>query len=329
MLNDKNTKNIYNWTSARNNEQRLRHRPHIVTSANNRDSLNTRYFSSIDADLYFGDQYIDEVVSIQWQVQQNVLPIFGYNSYTFDDIAVGNRIVNGQFAVNYTESNYLTKVMKAMKKISRQMYGEDKPAISAFSDADRQRRNTPIWDAGFDLLVGYGEKTKDAYEQIIILDCCQLTGCAQQLDSNGEPILEIYSFVARDMKFSEITTTNKDNSNKPSTNVIDELTTTDCLITIDGNNNELKIVYSCSDDVEIVGANIKLNIQTNNFNTLLDLSIKKSAMNYELDKSKKQDIIDFCNKFSTEKIEGTLTCAYSTNGETKNVEKKIVFKVTK
>lgn len=326
MLNDKSAKNIYNWSSARNSEQRLRHRPHIVTSANNRNNLNTRYFSAVDADLYFGDQFIDEVVSIQWQVQQNVLPIFGYNSYTFDDLAVGNRIVNGQFAVNYIESNYLTKVMKAMKKINRKMYGEDKPAISAFSDSDRQRRNTPIWDAGFDLLVGYGEKNKDAYEQVIILDCCQLTGCAQQLDSNGEPILEIYSFIARDMKFSEISSSNSD---KPSSSTKDEFVITDSIIAVDSNNKDLKIIYSCSEDVEVVGANVKLNIQSNNFNTVLDLTVRKSAMSYEFDSKKKQDIIDFCSQFNTEKVEGTLTYAYATYGETKNVEKKIVFKVSK
>lgn len=326
MLNDKSGKNIYNWSSARNNEQRLRHRPHIVTSANNRNNLSTRYFSAVDADLYFGDQFIDEVVSIQWQVQQNVLPIFGYNSYTFDDLAVGNRIVNGQFAVNYIESNYLTKVMKAMKKINRKMYGEDKPVISAFSDSDRQRRNTPIWDAGFDLLVGYGEKNKDAYEQVIILDCCQLTGCAQQLDSNGEPILEIYSFIARDMKFSEISSSNSD---KPTSSTKDEFIITDSIIDVDSNNKDLKIIYSCSEDVEVVGANVKLNIQSNNFNTVLDLTVRKSAMSYEFDNKKKQDIIDFCSQFNTDKVEGTLTYAYATYGETKNVEKKIVFKVSK
>ena len=123
MINDNNGKQFVHWSSKRNENERLRHRPHIINTANNRGNANIRYFSSIDADIYFGDIFIDEVVSIAWQVQENALPIFGYNSYTFDDIAVGNRLVSGQLVVNFTQSNYLTKVLQTMKKISRQMYG--------------------------------------------------------------------------------------------------------------------------------------------------------------------------------------------------------------
>lgn len=206
ILNDNSSKQRVAWSSKRNNEQRLRHRPHIVNTANNRYENNVRYYSSVDADIYFGNMFIDEVVSVAWQVQQNAMPIFGYNSYTFDDMAVGNRIVSGQFAVNYTQSNYLTKVLNDLTKISRKMYGEDNPATSKFTDSDRIRRNTPIWDAGFDLMVGYGEKYNDSYESLIILDCCQITGCTQQLDYNGEPVIEVYSFIARDMKFSQVST---------------------------------------------------------------------------------------------------------------------------
>ena len=204
IKNDSNTRQIVNWSSARNNNERLRHRPHVTNTANNKGSKNVRYYSSIDADIYFGNVFIDEVVNISWQVQQNTMPLFGYNSFTFDDIAVGNRIISGQFAINYTESNYLSKVISTLTKISRQMYGTDNPATSKFTDSDKIRRNTPIWDAGFDLMVGYGEKNGDSYESIIILDCCQITGCAQQLDYNGEPIFEMYSFIARDMKFSKV-----------------------------------------------------------------------------------------------------------------------------
>ena len=206
IKNDNYAKQRVDWSSKRNNEDRLRHRPHIINTANNRGSSTVRYYSSVDADIYFGNTFIDEVVNIAWQVQQNTMPLFGYNSFTFDDIAVGSRIISGQFAVNYTESNYLTKVLDTLTKISRQMYGEDIPATSKFTDSDRIRRNTPIWDAGFDLMVGFGEKYNDSYESIVILDCCQITGCTQQLDYNGEPVIEVYSFIARDMKFSQVST---------------------------------------------------------------------------------------------------------------------------
>lgn len=219
IKNDGNTRQLVNWSSARNDNERLRHRPHVTNTANNKGSKNVRYYSSIDADIYFGNVFIDEVVNISWQVQQNTMPLFGYNSYTFDDIAVGSRIISGQFAVNYTESNYLSKVISTLTKISRQMYGTDNPATSKFTDSDKIRRNTPIWDAGFDLMVGYGEKNGDSYESIIILDCCQITGCAQQLDYNGEPVIEIYSFIARDMKFSKVAAQERSMQITPNSNV--------------------------------------------------------------------------------------------------------------
>ena len=206
ILNDKYAKQQYEWSSKRSNEKRLRHRPHVVNTAENRNNKNVRYYSSVDADIYFGGQFIDEVVSITWQVQQNTMPLFGYNSFTFDDIALGTRIITGQLLVNYTESNYLTKVMNVLNRISRKSYGEDTVTKSNFTDADMKRRNTPIWDAGFDIMVGFGEKTNESYESVIVLDCCQITGCSQQLDYNGEPAMEAYSFIARDMKFSKVAT---------------------------------------------------------------------------------------------------------------------------
>ena len=76
ILNDNSSKQRVAWSSKRNNEQRLRHRPHIVNTANNRYENNVRYYSSVDADIYFGNMFIDEVVSVAWQVQQNAMPIF-------------------------------------------------------------------------------------------------------------------------------------------------------------------------------------------------------------------------------------------------------------
>ena len=76
ILNDNSSKQRVAWSSKRNNEQRLRHRPHKVNNANNRYENNVRYYSSVDADIYFGNMFIDEVVSVAWQVQQNAMPIF-------------------------------------------------------------------------------------------------------------------------------------------------------------------------------------------------------------------------------------------------------------
>lgn len=180
--------------------------PSIVNTVSNSNGKTVRYFSSIDADIYFGDQYIDEVNSIQWQIQQNAMPIFGYNSYTVDTIATGSRMISGQFAINFTQSNYLGTVLDTLTRISRVSYGVDnKATTSVYKDEDSIRRHTPIWDSGFNIVVGYGGKKSASYEQHLTLECCQITGCVQALDVTGEPIQEVYSFIARDISYSNST----------------------------------------------------------------------------------------------------------------------------
>ena len=42
IKNDSNTRQIVNWSSARNNNERLRHRPHVTNTANNKGSKNNQ-----------------------------------------------------------------------------------------------------------------------------------------------------------------------------------------------------------------------------------------------------------------------------------------------
>ena len=76
-----------------------------------------RYYSSIDADIYFGEIYIDEIVNIQFVVQQNAMPLYGYNSFVFDDMALGNRIVSGSFVINFTAPRYLFALLDELSSL--------------------------------------------------------------------------------------------------------------------------------------------------------------------------------------------------------------------
>lgn len=77
-----------------------------------------RYYSSIDAEIYFGNFYIDEVVQIAYEVSQNTMPLFGYNSYVFDEVALGSRLIRGQFSINFTSPSYLFTIMDQIEKDS-------------------------------------------------------------------------------------------------------------------------------------------------------------------------------------------------------------------
>lgn len=77
--------------------------------------FNEDYFSGADARIYFGDIWIDEVFNIQVALQEQVTPIYGYSSYTYDAVMRGARQVQGQFQINFKEVSYLHTVMKELE----------------------------------------------------------------------------------------------------------------------------------------------------------------------------------------------------------------------
>ena len=219
-------RNYNNWSNKRGaSDNALNERPHVTTTVNG----DKRYYSSIDAEIYFGDLFIDEVTSIEWAIQQQAMPIYGYNSYCFDDMALGTRLVQGQFAVNFIKAGFLHELQKntSLPRIARKLYGADKKVESYFSDEFRKRLNMPVWDGGFDIVVGFGDHDKSSsslantmYKTFLVLDCCQITGSMVQLDCNGIPVQEIYTFMARDIKYNTATPDEKDPTHGKEENVV-------------------------------------------------------------------------------------------------------------
>ena len=73
--------------------------------------FSSEYFSGADVKIYFGDIWVDEITSLAYQLGEEVLPIYGYNSYTFDTVARGKRLIQGSFAINFTSVGYLQQVL--------------------------------------------------------------------------------------------------------------------------------------------------------------------------------------------------------------------------
>lgn len=333
IINDNSGRSTTNWSTKRNNYERLRHRPHISNTSNSRGEGIVKYYSSLDADILFGGVFIDEVTNLNFSIQQNTMPIFGYNSYTFDDIAVGSRLVQGQFAINFTEANYLSRVQSVMTAVSRQMYGDDVPNTSNFSDTDRKIRNTPIWDKGFDIVIGYGERNKSSaseYEQVMILSCCQLTGCSQQLDYNGEPILEAYTFIARDIKY--VTKQQYDIIyGDLSTQVEQEEPLVSFLIDVDINLTEDtgKILVENNSDIYFdSGSIIVMGVDETVFNTEIELKATNQSMMAKLTAEQKNAISKYCNEQEMNKVTTQLKFTGTKNGESVKQDTVTVAKIT-
>lgn len=149
-----------------------------------------RYYSSIDIDMYFGDYYVDEIVDMQFQVQQNMMPIYGYNSYVFDDMAIGNRIIQGMFVINFTSPGYLFKITNDLKGMLR--------------TRARVTEDSPLWNKGFDIDIVYGRRDIDGRKRAeldsdLVIKDAYINSCTQQFSINGEPVMEQYQFMAKDI----------------------------------------------------------------------------------------------------------------------------------
>lgn len=174
-----------------------------------------RYYSSIDAQIYFGNYYVEDVSDIQWTVQQKNLPIYGFNSYTFDEIAIGSRIINGQFSIRFTSPNYLFRLLASAEKqnaiynmkdyvipVHDRILGEVHGAGDGkVKGAVAQDNHGYLWPQTFDIDVIYGHPERGNREVHIILEGVHIISCTNGASvSDPTPTTEMYQFVAKDMK---------------------------------------------------------------------------------------------------------------------------------
>jgi hypothetical protein len=98
------------------------------------------YFSGADVRIYFGDIWVDEITSLQFTLQEQVAPIFGYASFTWDKVARGSRYVQGSFTINFKESYYLHSVME---RLSSKMK-ENAEGVSAGFNVEKWKEGVDI-----------------------------------------------------------------------------------------------------------------------------------------------------------------------------------------
>lgn len=173
-----------------------------------------RYYSVIDAEIYFGNEFVEDVAYIDWNVNQNVIPLFGYNSYTYDELARGSRIIQGVFDINFTSPNYLFNILKTateqsitnMASYVVHVPAESQAAIDTSLNGkgiDGNNRG-PIWPETFDIDIIYGQNTGIGNPVHIFLEGVAIQSCQQVMSGNATEstpnIRERYTFIAKDIK---------------------------------------------------------------------------------------------------------------------------------
>ena len=172
----------------------------FFTSTVNTDGKIKRYFSNIDSEIYFGNTKIDEMVEFQYTVDQKNLPIFSYNKYYADVIVPGQRIVQGTFIINFTDGKYMDKLME---DVPDSVYNELAFDFNVYSPGD-DSKNKALFRKNFDITICYGDYKSDdpTYNATVQTICgAQIVNRGVAVSAKtGEPILEVFSFIAKDYK---------------------------------------------------------------------------------------------------------------------------------
>lgn len=196
-----------------------------------------RYFSSIDTDIYFGDTLIDEMVAFDFMIEEKKIPIYGYNNFTPKRIITGQKVIQGSFAINFTQTFNLTRILAGLPE---SIYASEYEETQFYCGDD----NKALFDKGFDITISYGDaKTEGSYNACTqTLVGVHITSYRQAFDTSGEPILDMYTFIAKDLLLnSEMEGASED--------VIDE-TVTDNGTTKEATSSEKEIVANTMIDKE-------------------------------------------------------------------------------
>ncbi|HDR7632489.1 TPA: hypothetical protein QCX75_001179 [Bacillus mycoides] len=212
------------------------------------------YYSGTDIRIYFGDNWIDEIVEIEWTMQEQLEPIYGYASYTWDKVARGNRLVQGSFSINFKEAGYLQTVLNSLSSEMKdenewfslaEFNGENgqsahkntkvedlignfqaladdyenalwgtnsnssklidsRKTDTFFYSTNENEKNKNLKEHGFNILLTYGNnpcavRGAGSYKTVQTIVGVQLTGVSQRVDPSGNPISEVYTFIAKDI----------------------------------------------------------------------------------------------------------------------------------
>jgi hypothetical protein len=265
-----------------------------------------RYFSSIDTDVYFGDILIDEMVAFDFMLEEKKIPIFGYNNFTPKRLITGQKSIQGSFAINFTQAFSLKAIIDSLPE---SLYANDYEEAQFFCADD----NKAIFGKGFDITISYGEaKDEGSYNACTqMLVGCHITSYQQAFDTSGEPILDMYTFIAQDLIIQQAqpmevsidvieTTSNTEYSKEPKgsepykiANIMHKKERTDVQNYCDSNVDTVGILIDPTFDCINGKFRISLNIESykardctiEEVSITLDDSLIGGSYNFTLDKS--------------------------------------------
>ena len=94
------------------------------------------YFSSTDTKIFMDNEEQTEISYIQYSIQEQLKPIYGYSSRTWDDVAVGNRIVMGTFRVPIKNNERQSTMEEITKKANKSFSIDYSDTINDYNEKE-------------------------------------------------------------------------------------------------------------------------------------------------------------------------------------------------
>jgi len=85
-------------------------KPDKYSSRFNYDTYQYDYYCGSQAKIFFGDIWVDDIVTIQYNIRQTKEPIYSYASQNFDAVAQGTVLGEGMIAIAFKEVGYFNVI---------------------------------------------------------------------------------------------------------------------------------------------------------------------------------------------------------------------------
>ena len=158
---------------------------------------NTAYFSGTDVSVFIGDIWIDEVSYIQITPQQQVVPIYSIFQQTPVIFASGSFLVRGIIGINFTFANYLENLIYLNgKNGNANVYKASNEGISGGA----------LYVTSLRVKFNNGSSLTTP---IITLEDVYISGGAITASVDGNPVQNVYQFMAGKMKKNDVIITER------------------------------------------------------------------------------------------------------------------------
>ena len=75
---------------------------------------NDMYFSGAQSKVFFGNIWVDDLVTLNWDLVEQKAPLYGYASSTYDGVAKGTQIIQGVFTIAFKRNEYISTVIDSL-----------------------------------------------------------------------------------------------------------------------------------------------------------------------------------------------------------------------